>query len=83
MFVRSQEKINYDNEHDVLYIFITPPRMAYEDEVFPGIFLRKDDDTDEVIGAIITDYKSFKTDHLSNIIPFNVNFDVINNKFIN
>ncbi|SFA56116.1 Protein of unknown function [Parageobacillus thermantarcticus] len=84
MYVQKEnEKINYDKEHDVLYIFIGPPRMAYEDEVSPGIFLRKDDDTDEVIGAIIMGYRKIDIDHLINVIPFQIDFKRINEQFIN
>ncbi len=40
---QGSHKINYDTEHDVLYIFFGAPRFAYEDEISPGIYLRKDD----------------------------------------
>lgn len=78
MFDQSFEKFNYDIEHDVLYVFIAPPRIAYEDEVYPGIFLRKDDDTDEVLGAIIMGYKNIDIDYLSKIIPIKIDFNKIN-----
>jgi uncharacterized protein YuzE len=52
----SNEKVQYDFEHDVLYIFSGEPRAGYDDEVFPGIFLRKDE-TDEVIGVTIMGYR--------------------------
>lgn len=84
MYVQKEnETINYDKEHDVLYIFLTHPRAAYEEEVSPGIFLRKDDDTDEVIGAIIMGYQKIGIDHLINVIPFQVDFKRINEQFVN
>ena len=77
-----REKVNYDNEHDVLYIFIGPPKIAYEDEISPGIFLRKDDDTDEVIGVIIMGYKKVNKSLLPNIIPLELDYSKLN-KFVN
>lgn len=82
MFDQSYKKFNYDFEHDVLYVFISPPRFAYEDEVYPGIFLRKDDDTDEVLGAIIMGYKKVDIDHLSKIIPIKIDFNKINESIL-
>jgi uncharacterized protein YuzE len=82
MFVQANKKINYDNDHDILYIFIGPPKIAYEDEVYPGIFLRKDDDTDEVIGAVITGYKKLDVNDLLKSIPFQIDFEDINQDFI-
>ena|SRR5690606_3540150 len=79
MYVQKENiEINYDKEHDVLYIFLCQPRAAYEEEVAPGIFLRKDDDTDEVIGAIIMGYRDIDVDHLKNVIPFQVDFNQLN-----
>lgn len=43
----------YDEEHDVLYLFFGEPRVAYEDEVASGVFLRRDESTDEVVGVVI------------------------------
>lgn len=50
-------KVNYDEEHDILYIFVGEPRVGYEDEVSQGLYLRFAEETGEIIGAIIMDYK--------------------------
>lgn len=50
-------KSNYDADHDVLYLFIGHPQFGYEEETYPGIYLRRTEETDEVIGAIIMDYQ--------------------------
>ncbi|MBA4542014.1 DUF2283 domain-containing protein [Thermoactinomyces daqus] len=47
------ETVRYDEEHDVLYIFFGSVAPGYEDEVYPGVFLRKSEETDEIIGVII------------------------------
>lgn len=82
MCARENEKIRYDNEHDVLYIFLGAPRLAYDDEISPGIFLRKTDDTDEVVGAVIMDYRKCDTKHLRRIIPFDIDFMQVNSQFL-
>lgn len=74
--------INYDNEYDILYVFTTTPKIAYEDEIQPGIFLRLDDNTDEVIGATITGYKTINKNLLDNIIPFSIDHQYINDNFL-
>ncbi|MBA4601867.1 DUF2283 domain-containing protein [Thermoactinomyces mirandus] len=79
---RRDEKISYDMEHDVLYIFFGKPRFGYEDEISPGIFIRKDDCTDEVIGAIVMDYQRLNKDHLANILPFKIDFERIHQNFV-
>lgn len=54
----SKEHINYDQQHDILYIhFNNDPKIGYEDEISPGIFLRKDEESDKVLGVIIMGYR--------------------------
>lgn len=76
------EKISYDMEHDVLYIFFGEPRVAYDDEVSPGIFIRKDDCTDEVIGAVILNYRRLNKNHLASVLPFKIDFERINQNLV-
>lgn len=53
-----KEHINYDQQHDILYIhFNDDPKIGYEDEISPGIFLRKDEESDKVLGIIILGYR--------------------------
>lgn len=73
-----KKSFNYDSEYDILYIFTTPPRIAYEDEIEPGVFLRKDDNSDEIIGATISGYKNLDKRLLDDIIPFFIDHDYIN-----
>lgn len=77
MFAQN-EKIRYDSHHDVLYIFLGEAKMGYEDEVSPGIFLRKADDTDEVIGVIIMNFQNIDRNKLMDLIPFSINTDIYN-----
>lgn len=63
------ERIKYDSSHDILYVYCGEPKYGYDDEIHPGIFLRKDDDTDEVIGAIIMGYRKTDKEFLEKLLP--------------
>ncbi|MBH8609108.1 DUF2283 domain-containing protein [Thermoactinomyces sp. CICC 10521] len=43
----------YDIEHDILYIFLGAPVKGYEEEILPGVFIRKDEETGKVVGIIV------------------------------
>ena len=50
---KDKVKINYDNYHNILYLFFGEPQDGYEDEISPGIFIRRSDKDGKIIGAII------------------------------
>ncbi len=77
-----KKEINYDSKYDILYIFNTTPRIAYEDEIEPGIFLRMDDNNDEIIGATISGYKNINKRLLDEIIPFSIDHKYINDNYL-
>ncbi|MEK3749436.1 DUF2283 domain-containing protein [Paenibacillus sp. FSL E2-8871] len=71
-----ENKIRYDDEHDVMYVFFGRPQMGSEEEVAPGIYLRISDETEEIIGIVITDFKSrTKKDYLA--LPFSIDLTSI------
>lgn len=49
---------HYDKRHDILYISLGNPKPSYSDEILPGIFLRRDFETDEVTGLTILNLRS-------------------------
>ncbi|MEK6826391.1 MAG: DUF2283 domain-containing protein [Nanoarchaeota archaeon] len=50
--------IYYDEEGDFLEItFGIPPKKEYSDEVEPGVFVTKDEDTEEIKGIGILSFK--------------------------
>ena len=53
------EKLNfsYDDESDVLYISIGNPKEAIAIEIEDGIFRRENQETGEVVGVTILDFK--------------------------
>ena len=73
-----KEHINYDKQHDILYIHFNYPKIGYEDEISPGIFLRKDEETDEILGVIIMGYKKKDTANLKRIVPLSIDYNKIN-----
>lgn len=77
MFVQNN-RIKYDKYHDTLYVFWTEPKYGYEDEVAPGIFIRKDDNSDEPIGLIITAYLQRNTEDFVKSVPVKIDFKQIN-----
>ena len=46
----------YDPKADVLYVSQGDPRPAISEEIEPGVLLRKDPDTGEVIGMTVVDF---------------------------
>ena len=50
-------RVHYDEESDFLEISVGKPAKCYADEVKPGIFLRKDEKTDEVKSIGILGFK--------------------------
>ncbi|WP_416828210.1 DUF2283 domain-containing protein [Ectobacillus polymachus] len=85
MFVQSLQEVNnskftYDHIHDVLYVYFGDPRISYDDEVAPGIFIRFADADDTITGFIIMDYKKRNIPYLSRMIPINFDYHQINNK---
>ncbi len=70
--------IYYDEEGDFLEITIMPsPEQSYCEDVHEDVFMRKNSNTNEIIGIGILNFKSHKND-LKNIlsnIPIKVNFE--------
>jgi len=72
--------IFYDEEGDFLEItIIDPPRESYCEDVNEDVFLRKDEETGEVIGIGILNFKI----HAKNLkeilasVPVKINFEAV------
>jgi hypothetical protein len=50
-------RVYYDEEGDFLEISVGTPSAGYADEIQPGIFVRKDEKTDEVKSIGIIGFK--------------------------
>lgn len=51
-------KFVYDDEGDVLYAFYGKPASSIYEAVGSGVYLRRDPDTNEIIGFMILNYAS-------------------------
>jgi len=74
--MNGQMKIYYDEEGDFLEIFIKKGVPNYGEEIAPGITVFKEEDTDEIIGVGILNFRK-KAKYLNEIelnLPFEVNF---------
>ena len=72
--------IYYDEEGDFLEITIAnPPEESYCEDVSEDVFIRKDEDTQEVLGIGILNFKM----HAKNLkemltnVPIKINFETI------
>ena len=55
--MKGQMNIYYDEESDYLEIFTGDPKTNYGEEVSEGITLFKEEETDEIIGVGILNFK--------------------------
>jgi len=71
--------VYYDEEGDFLEISIGKPTKCYAEEVQPGIFLRKDEKTNEVRSIGIVSFKKRSNDmkDIKLDLPIEVNFSSI------
>ena len=77
--MEGEMRIYYDEEGDFLEISIGKPTKCVAEEVEPGIFLRKDEKTNEVKSIGIVSFKKRSKD-LKDIkldLPVEINFSAI------
>ena len=60
---------SYDEEADVLYISIGPPKPALGVDVGDGLIVRYDEDTNEIVGVTIIGLRERAEDELSQPMP--------------
>ncbi len=60
--MKEQMRVHYDEEGDFLEISIGKPTQCYAEEIEPGVFLRKDEKTDEVKSIGILRFKQRSKD---------------------
>ncbi len=74
--MKGKLSIYYDEEGDYLEIFTKTGKPSYGEEVSSGITVFKDEETDEIIGVGILNFKkkANKLDIMELNLPFEVNF---------
>ena len=70
--------INYDSQHDILYISIEEPVPSFSDEEhLKGLYIRRAQDSGRITGATVMDYSKRNKQILKKYIPFKVDFNNI------
>lgn len=71
-------RVHYDEEGDFLEISIGKPSKSYAEEIKPGIFVRKDEKTEEVksIGILSFKKRSKMKEDIEVNIPVEISFSV-------
>lgn len=77
-----ETKVNYDSDHDILYVYLTEPQMGYEEEIYPNVFVRRADSTDEVIGFIIMDFTRNNQSIIQKFLPPEVNVESLKKEYV-
>jgi hypothetical protein len=69
----------YDDEGDYLTIFVGESKPNYGADITKGVTIFKDEETDEVIGIGILDFRkrAKEIDEIELDLPFNVNFSAL------
>lgn len=58
----------YDDEHDVLHVYLKSQRDAFADEEQKDIYVFRNDESDEIVGFTVMDY-SKNADRLKSLYP--------------
>jgi len=77
--MKGQMEIYYDEEGDYLEIFIEGKSPTYGEEVGDDITLFKKEETDEMVGLAVLNFKE-RTKNLKDVklkLPFKINFSAI------
>lgn len=77
--MKGQMNIYYDEEADYLTIFVGEPVPNYGEDISDGVTIFKSEETDEIIGIGILDFKekTRKLDEIQLKLPFKVNFSLV------
>lgn len=61
----------YDSDHDVLHVFLSDHywQNSSSEEEADDIYVTRDDDTDELLGFVILDYKKRNADIVKKMYP--------------
>lgn len=80
--MEGQLSIYYDDEGDFLEIMFGDPRSDYGDHISQDVVLFRDQDTDEIIGVGIFNFKKHTKDleDLKLKLPVNINLSAIRSK---
>ena len=55
--MKNEPFFRYENDDDIMHVFIGKQDNAFDDEDFPGVYVTRDDDTGEIVGFTVLDYE--------------------------
>jgi len=64
--------LNYDSDHDVMYVSIGQPKPSYCDNDVDGILIRRSADSNRLSGVTIMDFSKRDKELLKAVIPFKI-----------
>lgn len=67
--------INYDENHDVLYVSVGRPKPSYCDEDIDGILIRKTFASNRFSGVTILDFSKRTKEQIRESLPYKINVD--------
>jgi len=65
----------YDRRKDILYVVTGVPAPATYEENVPGILIRRRDDDNKVIGAVVVGFSRRSSQELQRAVPLRINWD--------
>lgn len=74
---KKEMTINYDNDHDVLYVSIGQPKPSYCDRDLDGILIRKSYETNRFSGVTILDFSKRTIHQIAKVVPKSINLEKI------
>lgn len=70
---------HYNPNSDTLNLYIGRASSFYSDEAINGVFIIRDEDTDDVIGVEIMDFSRRNKDRLKQLVPIYFDYESVNN----
>lgn len=65
---------SYDKNTDIMEVFIEKSRPSFSDELYSGVYVYIDRNSEEIIGVSIMDYTKRNKNYISKMLPFDINF---------
>ncbi len=76
---RRKLTLNYDENHDVLYVSLGTPKPSYCDNDIDGVLIRRSIKSNRLSGLTIMDFSKKNKEQLKRIIPYKINLDELYN----
>lgn len=68
----NEMRISYEKDTDVLYLSFGEPKEGIDEEVYPGVYVRIDQEKHSFVGFTIIDFEKRFSTTQENSIPLNL-----------